>query len=346
MPRKPYASGGRSSGGRSGGQQNRGGRPQTGNRRFQRQQPKGVIYKASANAKVVTTPESGIDLGHYLADNLPGKWSVRAVRRLLGQGAVTVNGQLETFGSRRLKKGEIVDFSLPSTDDQQIDRFEPKRLLFDDLGVVAYDKPAGLAVTPTDAGKMWHLQKLLGDAIGNVHPVHRIDADTSGIVLFARSKLLAEEMTAWFRDHKVKKTYQAIVRGYPKESGERRTYLVVKDAQPGFEKWGTGRGQDAREALTKWAMMERLGAYGTLVEVEPATGRHHQIRIHFSEMGHALYGDRVYGDRRDPVLCKRHMLHASKVRIPRPSGGKPIAIRSKLPRDMEELAEELKKLRE
>ena len=151
-------------------------------------------------------------------------------------------------------------------------------------------------------------------------------------------------MTTWFREHKVKKTYQAIVRGYPKESGERRTYLVVKDAQPGFEKWGTGRGQDAREALTKWNMMERLGAYATLVEVEPATGRHHQIRIHFSEMGHPLYGDRVYGDRRDPVLCKRHMLHACKIRIPRPSGGKPIAIRSKLPKDMEALAEELEKL--
>ena len=92
--------------------------------------------------------------------------------------------------------------------------------------------------------------------------------------------------------------------------------------------------------------MERLGASATLVEVEPATGRHHQIRIHFSEMGHPLYGDRVYGDRRDPVLCKRHMLHACKIRIPRPSGGKPIAIRSKLPKDMEALAEELKKLRE
>ena len=82
---------------------------------------------------------------------------MRAVRRLLDRGAVTVNGQLETFGSRRLKKGEIVDFSLPSAEEQsQIDRFEAKRLLFDDLGVV-FDKP-WTRHNYTDAGKMRHLQ--------------------------------------------------------------------------------------------------------------------------------------------------------------------------------------------
>ena len=159
MPRKPSSSGYRPGGGKG---KRVGPRPSTGNRRFNRQEPKGVVYKASANAKVVTTPESGIDLGHYLAENLPGKWSVRAVRRLLGQGAVTVNGQLETFASRRLKKGEIVDFSLPSTEEKAKSIAEPKRLLFDDLGVVAYDKPAGLAVTPTDAGKMWHWKNSSG----------------------------------------------------------------------------------------------------------------------------------------------------------------------------------------
>ena len=157
-----YQTGGAKSGGR--GKPGKGfKKPQrTGNRRFNQPTLKGVVYKASANAKVVTAPESGIDLGHYLAENLPGKWSVRAVRRLLGTGAVTVNGQLETFGSRRLKKGEVVDFALPSTDEQeQIDRFEPKRVLFDESGLIAYDKPAGLAVTPTDAGKMWHLENSL-----------------------------------------------------------------------------------------------------------------------------------------------------------------------------------------
>lgn len=306
---------------------------------------KAVVYQPSANARVVSAPESGIDLGHYLAENLPGSWSVRAVRRLLADGAVTINGQLETFGSRRLKKGEVVDFRLPPSSQPEIDRFEPERVLFDDLGLLAYDKPPGLAVTPTDGGKQWHLEKLVGDAVGQIFPVHRLDADTSGIVLFARSRPLAEEVTTWFRDHLVHKTYQAIVRGYPRESGERRTYLVVKDAQPGFEKWGTGRGADAREALTRWSTVERLGSYASLVEVEPATGRHHQIRIHFAEMGHPLFGDRVYGDRRDPILSKRHMLHALRMRVPHPQGGKALIIRSQLPNDMIELADQLRKLK-
>lgn len=319
--------------------------PQQRGTRSPRAGAKGVLYKPSAHAQVVSAPEAGVDLGHYLAEALPGNWSVRAVRRLLASGAVTVNGQLETFGSRRLRKGEVVDYRLPE-EAQQIDRFEAKRIRFDDHDLVVYDKPAGLAVTPTDGGKQWHLQKLLSDSIGNVYPVHRLDADTSGLVLFARSAKLAELASIWFREHAVAKTYLAIVRGYPREEGERRTYLVLKDAQAGFERWGTGRGPDAREALTRWKVMERLGGYGSLVEVEPATGRHHQIRIHFSEMGHPLYGDRVYGDRRDPVLCTRHMLHASRMRFPHPTGGKAINVRSAMPGEMEELASALRKLRD
>lgn len=323
----------------------RGGR--SGQKPAPRRQPaasKAVSYQPSSHAQVVSAAESGQDLGHYLAEALPGRWSVRAVRRLLAAGAVTINGQLETFGSRRLKKAEVVDWQLPASDTPN-DRFESKRLVFDDHGLVVYNKPPGLAVTPTEGGKQWHLLKLLSDALGSVHPVHRLDADTSGLVLFARSSVLAEEASTWFREHKVAKTYHAIVRGHLKEKGERRSYLVLQSQQPGFEKWGTGRGPEAREAITTWQVEEVLGGYACLVKVIPATGRHHQIRIHMSEMGHPLYGDRIYGDRRDPILCRRHMLHATSMRIPNPQGGKALSFRSRLPEDMNELSNELRKLK-
>ncbi|TVR11171.1 MAG: RluA family pseudouridine synthase [Planctomycetota bacterium] len=304
-------------------------------------------YRPGPDARVVSAPEAGSDLGHYLKDNLPGTLSIRAIRRMLAAGHVTVNGQLETFGSRRVRKGDVVDVRMPQAAEQTRTRYESKRLIYDDFDLLAYDKPAGLAVTPTEDGKQWHILKLLGDALEcQVFPVHRIDADTSGLVILGRTPQRAEEASTWFRDHQVHKTYHAIVRGHPKEEGERRTYLVIKDQQPGFEKWGTGRGPDAREAITRWRVIERLGDYASLVEVTPATGRHHQIRIHFAEMGHPLYGDRVYGDRRDPILTRRHMLHAIHMRLPHDGRGKPLNLRCPLPADMKALMKELRSLKD
>jgi 23S rRNA pseudouridine955/2504/2580 synthase/23S rRNA pseudouridine1911/1915/1917 synthase len=316
-----------------------------GNRsRSAQRQPKEVVYRPTDNAVAVGI-EAGIDLAHFLAEQLPGQWSVRAVRRFLAEGRVTVNGQVETFGSRRLRRGEVVDFRLPD-EATGVTRFEPKRLLLDDFGMVAYDKPPGLAVTPTDSGKQWHLQKLLGDELGQVLPVHRLDADTSGVVCFARSKGMAATMEGWFKDHQVSKVYHAIVRGHPPEEGVRRSYLVPIERQPGFEKWGTGRGSEAREAVTRWQVVDRLGSYASLLRVEPATGRHHQIRVHFSEMGHPLYGDRLYGDRRDPVLTRRQMLHASELRCPPVDGQeRGLRITCPLPKDFRDLQKELLKLR-
>lgn len=287
--------------------------------------------------------EAGTDLAHFLAEHLPGDdWSVRAVRRFLADGRVTVDGAVETFGSRRLRRGEVVDFRL-GDNERRTTRFETNRLVHDGDGLIAYDKPAGLAVTPTDGGKAWHLEKLLADQLGRVYPVHRLDADTSGLVVFARDQALAAALAEHFREHRVRKTYLAIVRGHPPETGRRQTYLVCKERQPGFEKWGTGRGPDAREAITTWELDERLGPFASLVRVAPETGRHHQIRIHFSEIGHPLYGDRVYGDRRDPVIAGRQMLHASELSLP--LAGRTLHLRTRQPRDFIQLQKDLRKLK-
>ncbi len=141
--------------------------------------------------------------------------------------------------------------------------------------------------------------------------MHRIDADTSGIVLFAKQEKVARRLEEAFRDHEVHKTYLAIVRGHPRPSGEHRSYLVQTGKGQGFEHWESGHGADARAAVTTWEVIEQLGTYGALVKVQPKTGRHHQIRIHFSEMGHPLYGDRRHGDElglaaRAAGRCRRH----------------------------------------
>ncbi|NRA38688.1 MAG: RluA family pseudouridine synthase [Planctomycetes bacterium] len=298
-------------------------------------------WTVSDHAIQVVGRDGGKDLAHFLHDHLPGKvMSIRAVRRLLTSGCCTVNGQVESFGSRRLNRGDIVDYDKKAIRQQEPDdTFTKKRLLYDLHDIIAYDKPAGLPVTATDDKRRWHLHRVLQDEFGRLHPVHRLDADTSGIVLFSRSEKRAAELQEMFKEHQIKKTYKAIVRGLPKDKGERKTYIRCLEKQQGFEKWGTSKGPDAREAMTAWKLESRLGKFASLMHVEPQTGRYHQIRIHFSEMGHPLFGDRLYGDRQDPIHCSRHMLHASQIIIP--AGKDIIKITCSLPDDFKQLQTDL-----
>jgi len=314
--------------------------PRDGGRKRAPKKDKGAVWTPGPNARTIRV-EAGRDLAHFLVHSAKGSLSVRAARRLLENGCCRIDGRVETYGSRILQRGEVVEFFLPEDTEH---RFDPRRVLLDDVGVFAYDKPPFLPVTPTDAVKSWSLLDILKAEVGELFPVHRLDADTSGIVLFARSKEVAERLETMFKDHAVEKTYHAIVRGHPREKGTYRSYLIKVAAQAGFEKWKSGRGPDAREAITTWEVESRLGKYGSLVRVEPKTGRYHQIRIHFSEMGFPLYGDRTYSDRRDPVHVTRHLLHASRVKLPHPVGGPALDIKCAPPKDFAEAIEQLVRL--
>lgn len=301
----------------------------------------GPVWKPGTEARRVGV-EGGVRLAAYVARQ-QGGLSVREAKRLIESGVVRVDGRVETFASRQLRPGETVEVFADMAPREHV--FDPQRVVYDAPGFLAYDKPAWLPVTPTDQAKSWALIHILKDAIGPaLIPVHRIDADTSGIVLFAKQERVARRLEEAFRDHAVRKTYLAIVRGHPRASGEHRSYLVQTGKGQGFERWESGHGADARAAVTTWEVVERLGAYGALVKVQPKTGRHHQIRIHFAELGHPLYGDRRHGDRADPVQAPRHMLHAWKVEVPDPDGGEAIRIVASRPREFDELAERLRRL--
>ena len=304
---------------------------------------KGHIWIPGPNARTIRT-EAGQDLAHYLVSQTGGKISVRKAREHLENSCCRVNGRIETFGSYALVIGDVVEFLLPEEDTEH--RFDPERILHNDRGVLVYDKPPHLAVTPQDGPKSWSLLDILRHAHPDqpLFPVHRLDADTSGIVIFAKDPTTAQRLEAMFRDHAVEKTYHAIVRGHIREEGLHKSYLVKVASHKGFEKWRSGHGQDAREAITSWNVEERLGKYGSLVRVQPKTGRYHQIRIHFSELGHALYGDKLYGDRLDPVHVHRHLLHASEVHLPNPSSGPALRIKSRLPRDFTTAMEKIRKI--
>lgn len=288
-------------------------------------------------------PETGTDLAHYLAEIVPGKQSVRAIRRALDQGRCLVNGQAERFGSRRVKRKDLVVWIPPQDDERVSHRYDPRRLLFAEQGVIAYDKPPGLPVTPTDAGKGQHLLGLLNGPLGVVDAAHRLDADTSGIVLVATEATALRHLQDCFAAGRIEKTYLALVRGLLKEQGQRSTYLVLHEQGAGFERWGTGRGAGAMRAITAWQRQELVGRHASLVQVRPKTGRTHQIRVHMAELGHPLIGDRVYGDRSDPIIARRHMLHATGLRLPLPDGSQ-ATIAAPLPKDFRQAMQQLKQI--
>jgi RluA family pseudouridine synthase len=297
--------------------------------------------KPGANARVVRH-EAGMPLAKYVVMESGGLLSGREAKRLLETGACFVNGRLETFGSRILESGDVVEVAVP---EKLVKRerfaFDEGRVVFEDEAMLVYDKPAGLMVVQGDGKKGVHLAQLVAQARPSAKPVHRIDADTSGLVVFAKTDEVYDTLLAAFRDHEVDKRYLALVRGQPRPEGVHKSYFVKVDAGRGFERWESGAGEGAKEAVTRWRIVEKVGFWGALVEVRPETGRHHQIRIHMAELGHPLVGDTRYGDRKDRIAVNRHMLHASEIELVHPVSGKKVSFKAKLPEDFRVAMREL-----
>ncbi len=293
--------------------------------------------RPSRNAHIIKA-EAGMTLQAWIAMESGGTLSVRESKRLLESGICKVNGIVETFGSRVLEAGDAIDVVLPETRSakKRLAALDEARIVHVDDALIVYDKPADLPVTPPDSGRGPSLLGLLAERWPEVRPVHRIDADTSGLVIFARSEAVQKTLVEAFKNHAVDKRYLALVRGQPRPEGAHRSYLVKVASGRGFERWVSheaGTGQPGREAITHWKVEERVGYWGSLVEVRPETGRHHQIRIHMAELGHPLIGDVRYGDRKDPIVVPRHLLHAAAITLAHPVSGQELSLKARLPED-------------
>lgn len=287
--------------------------------------------------------EAGITLMRYVVMESGGALSGREAKRLLEASQCYVNGRIETFGSRVLEQGDVVELVLPERLKKARIAFDRERVVYDDDDLVVYDKPANLQVVPGDGKKGPSLVALVREVYPTAEPVHRIDADTSGLVVFAKDPTVRAALEDAFKEHAVEKRYLALVRGQPRTEGTHKSYFVKVAAGTGFERWESGSGEGAKEAITRWRLVEKVGFWGALVEVRPETGRHHQIRIHMAELGHPLLGDTRYGDRRDPVTVPRHMLHAAEIELTHPKTGKKLHLKARLPDDFKAAIESLRR---
>jgi 23S rRNA pseudouridine1911/1915/1917 synthase len=248
-----------------------------------------------------------------------------------------------------LRAGNRVAVELPAPAPLRV---EPEPLsiaaLFEDDHVLALDKPAGMVVHPAPGSRRGTLVAALahrwGTSVGPGAPdrpgiVHRLDRDTSGAMLVARTAAALEGLARQFRERTVEKRYLAVVRG--RLAAASGTIDRAIGRHPRERKRMSVRSRRGRSARTRFTVVERF-AGATLVRLAPETGRTHQLRVHLAAIGHPIVGDRVYGRRRtrpaEPGIdCARQALHAEEIRFVHPATGDRMTVRAPLPRDFEEL---------
>lgn len=191
-------------------------------------------------------------------------------------------------------------------------------ILYEDENILAVDKPEGVAAIPDRRRQDQSLFEMLCAARAErLYIVHRLDKETSGVIVFARNAEAHRLLSQQFENRSVEKVYLALV------------HAVIGDDRGEIDKplrqFGSGRVgvdlQRGKDSVTEFRVLQRLHAF-TLVEVRPRTGRRHQIRVHFYSIGHPVVGDPVYGDKAVQRSCPRLMLHALRLTLHLPSGKK------------------------
>lgn len=208
------------------------------------------------------------------------------------------------------------------------------QVLYEDQVSFVFYKPAGLLTIPTDNGQEQSLERLVNQiytTTDGLFPAHRLDRDTSGVILFAKGRANQEKLMQLFKEKKVKKLYLAFVHGRV-EKPEGTIRIPIKD----FFQRKFNRHMPAQSALTHYRVSHYYNDF-TVVDVMPITGRTNQIRIHFQKIGHPIVGEDKYAFRKDFVLrFRRTALHAVKLEWPHPVTQKVICVQSELAMDMQE----------
>jgi 23S rRNA pseudouridine1911/1915/1917 synthase len=301
---------------------------------------------ATSSPKIKTlqfsSPVPSIRLDKYLTQVLP-QFSRAYLQRLVEQGYVLVNCQ-KAKASQKLSGNDTVTVELPPIPSRPSAESIPLAVIYEDEDVLVIDKPASLTVHPAPGHPSHTLVNAIlahcpGLTTSNdlVRPgiVHRLDKDTSGLIVIAKNDLAREYLTAQFRSRTVTKGYLVLVRG--KLSPE-RGIIEAPIARDPHSRQKMAIVEAGKEATTKYQVRRYLGTY-TLVEVTPLTGRTHQIRVHMSAIGYPVVGDPVYGIR--SAHLSRQFIHAYRLGFRLPSTRQYREFISPLPADLEQVLDHL-----
>ncbi len=266
------------------------------------------------------------------------------VRRLIETGKVSVNGAVQRETALRVAGGAQIELRMAAARHREGPRLPPGSIVHVDPHLVVVQKPAGISTVPYDENETGTLDELVRAELGRKEAplgiVHRIDKETSGLVLFARNLNAKLDLKNQFRVHSVRRRYRAIVHGAVRD----RTISsrLVQDRGDG-RRGSTNNPTLGRESTTHVFFREALSG-GTFIECRLETGRTHQIRIHLSEAGHPLVGERVYTKNytQPLIAAPRLMLHAMQLGFRHPTTNQELDFEQALPSDMSEVLARLR----
>ena len=268
----------------------------------------------------------------FLASNLGVSRS--QIQKRIESGAVVVNGKLER-ASYLVEPGDKVSIEQPESQTKPDINPPNIPIIYEDDDLMVVDKPSGLSMHPGSGETVATLADFSRLHSADPDPdrpgiVHRLDKDTSGLVVIAKTLEAKVYLQGLFKDHKVKKTYSLLVVGRPGDSEAIIKLPLDRDPENPLRRAVISTG---REAITRYHTIANYHSF-SLIEAIPETGRTHQLRVHFEAIGHPIAGDPVYAAGREkPRTLRRLFLHAAKLQFKLPSG-KQIQIQSPLPGDL------------
>jgi 23S rRNA pseudouridine1911/1915/1917 synthase len=289
----------------------------------------------------------GERLDKVISANAPDL-SRAVIQRLVKKGQVMVNGRTSK-PSYRVEVGDEVVVQVPAIKSPQVVAEQVALdIIYEDDHLLLVNKPAGMVVHPSyghESGTLvnallGHCPQLMDlDGPERAGIVHRLDKDTSGIIVVAKTAEVREALQRQFKRRSVKKTYLALVEGHPEPP------QGVIDAPVGRDKRQRKRMaivRSGRAALTAYRVIEQFEEH-SLVELQPESGRTHQLRVHLAWLGCPVVGDRVYGYRKQRLLKHRHFLHARQLEFIHPVTDEPLSHLASLPDNLARLLDRLRR---
>ena len=293
---------------------------------------------------------AGERLDRYLAGAVEGL-TRSAAAKLLEEGQVTLGGK--PLGKNyRLQGGEVLTVSLPEPEPAEaLPQDIPLDVVYEDADLIVINKPVGLVVHPAPGhpdgtlvnALLFHCAGSLSGVGGALRPgiVHRIDRDTSGLLVAAKNDFAHLSLSAQLQDHSLCRTYEAVVVGNVRE--DRGTVDAPIGRHPTDRKKMAVTDKNSRVAVTHYEVLRRYPGY-TYLRCRLETGRTHQIRVHMAYIGHPLYGDTVYGAKRPAADMTGQCLHAVALDLTHPRTGERMHFTCPLPEEFTRLLQKLERL--
>ena len=301
--------------------------------------------------EILTIPcdESGARCDAFLAGKAE-ELSRSAVQKLMEEGLVARNG-VPVGKKDRTSAGDVFEVTLPDPADVDVvPQNIPLDVRYEDDDVIVVNKPVGMVVHPAPGhpdgtlvnALLWHCGDSLSGINGEKRPgiVHRIDKDTSGLVIAAKNDRAHLALAEQLKDHTLFREYEAVaVGGFREDEG---TVDAPIGRHPADRKKMAVLRQGGREAVTHWRVLERFGGY-THISCRLETGRTHQIRVHMAYLGHPLLGDTVYGSKKPWPGLAGQCLHARRLTFLHPATGLPVTVECPLPDWFEAILAQMRK---